>query len=68
MVSSMYAQIDENVVTRLTDILGESGVVISEGDRAEYSTDETPHLKFLPEVVVKPATVEEVAEVMRVAN
>jgi glycolate oxidase len=64
----VYREIDENVVKTLTDILGKSNVIIGEEDRADYACDETPDLKFLPEVVVKPANVGEVAEVMRIAN
>jgi glycolate oxidase len=64
----VYTEVDENILKRLTDILGKNNVRVSEGDRAEYSFDETPDLKFLPDVVVKPASVEEIADVMRVAN
>ncbi|MFQ6091481.1 MAG: FAD-binding oxidoreductase, partial [bacterium] len=64
----MYAKVDENILERLKSIVGRKNVLAEEGDRADYASDETPDLKFLPEVVVKPARVEEVAEVMRVAN
>lgn len=64
----MYTEVDENILKRLTDIVGKSNVIISEDDRAEYAFDETPDLKFLPEVVVKPSSAEEIADVMKVAS
>ena len=64
----MYAKVDDRIVRRLEDIVGEKGVLTDEGDRSDYAFDETPDLRFLPEVVVKPASVDEVAQVMRVAS
>ena len=64
----MYSKVDETIADRLASIVGKKNVLVSEGDRADYAMDETPDLRFLPEVVVKPASAGEVAEVMRMAN
>lgn len=64
----MYTRVDEKTVGRLTGIVGKSAVVVDESDRAEFAFDETPDLRFLPEVVVKPASTEEVSQIMRLAN
>lgn len=67
-MTNPYAPVDDRLVERLIRILGRGGVFAGEADRAEYATDETSDLRFLPEVVVKPSTAAEVAELMRLAS
>lgn len=52
----------------LREIVGEENVIVDEDSLEPYSHDETPGLKTLPEVVVKPETQEEVLEILRLAN
>ena len=63
-----YNKVDEAVIQRLKDIVGEKNILVQKGDRADYAFDETPDLRFLPEVVVKPASTREVSGIMYLAS
>ena len=43
-------------LNRLKTIVGESYVFADEENLVHYGHDETEHLSFLPEVVIKPRT------------
>ncbi|MBC7946245.1 MAG: FAD-binding protein [Chitinophagaceae bacterium] len=49
-------------------IVGESFVVADEESMEKYSHDETETLRFLPEVVIKPRTAEEIGSIMKICN
>src|SRR5687768_7488249 len=49
-------------------ITGDSHVFVDEDSLQHYSHDETETLSYLPEVVIKPRTVEEVSAVMKICN
>jgi glycolate oxidase len=62
-----YTKIDESTVVRLKQIAG-SGSVITDPDALEnYSHDETPLYKSMPEAVVKPASTDQVSQIMKLA-
>ena len=56
------------IVTLLSNISGSSFVFTDEETRKNYGHDETEDYNFPPNVVVKPATVEEVSAIMKLAN
>jgi len=65
-----YAPLTAAVIKELKDIAGE-GHVLTDSERMEaYSHDETDAAEYgnLPESVVLPATTEEVAKIVRLAN
>ncbi len=67
----MYNPVTENIVNELRRIVGEKYVLYGDADALEpYSHDETPDPKYahMPEVVVRPGSVEEIAEIMKLAN
>ena len=49
-------------------IIGEQFVLADEETLTHYSHDETERLSYLPEVVLKPRTTEEIAAIMRLCN
>ena len=51
-----------------SEIVGLNNIFYSEEILLEYSHDETEDLSFLPEVVVKPTSSEQVSEIMRYCN
>lgn len=55
-------------LNRLKTIVGESYVFADEENLVHYGHDETEHLSFLPEVVIKPRTTQEIAAVMQLCN
>lgn len=58
----------EEHIIQLKSIVGESYVFVDEESLHNYSHDETEHLQYLPEVVIKPRTAGEVGEVMKLCN
>ncbi len=58
----------EEHIAQLKNIVGESYVFVDEESLHNYSHDETEHLTYLPEVVIKPRTAEEIGEVMKLCN
>lgn len=59
-----YRQVDDEVIGKLKGICGEDYVFTGEDVLKEYGHDETEDLNFIPEVVVKPATPQEIAEIL----
>ena len=49
-------------------IIGETYVVTDEESLNNYAHDETENLHFLPDIVIKPRTAEELAEAMKICN
>lgn len=49
-------------------ICGEQNVITNLAEMDKYAHDETEALHFLPEVVLKPRTAEEIAEVLKICN
>lgn len=66
-----YKAISPAIIQELIVILGEKNVLFDQPEKmAAYSHDEVadPIYAHMPEVVVKPATAEEISAVMRLAN
>lgn len=49
-------------------IVGKSYILLDEESMGRYAHDETEALFFLPEVVLKPRTAEEISAIMRICN
>lgn len=49
-------------------ICGEINVITNLDEMANYAHDETESLHFLPEVVLKPRTAQEISEVLKICN
>lgn len=69
----MHSVIEKGVVTAehvaaFKTILGEAYVFADEETLNNYGHDETEHLLYLPEVVIKPRTTEEVSAIMKICN
>jgi len=65
-----YDKIDKEILDRLGHILGEQYVVTDEEKIEPYSHDEVAEEEYahMPDVVVKPKTAGEIAEIVRLAN
>ncbi|MGH2664245.1 FAD-binding oxidoreductase [Flavobacterium sp.] len=61
-------QITPEILEKLTAILGETFVFTDDETRNHYGHDETEDYVFPPNVVVKPASAQEISAVMRLAN
>ncbi|MEO5650262.1 MAG: FAD-linked oxidase C-terminal domain-containing protein [Ginsengibacter sp.] len=49
-------------------ICGAKNVITAEEEMAQYAHDETEHLHFLPGVVLKPKTAEEISKILKICN
>ncbi len=49
-------------------IVGEQFVFVDEESLQHYSHDETENLHFLPELVIKPRTANEISEILKICN
>lgn len=58
-----YAQVEE-----LKQIVGEQYVFSDDETLNDYGHDQTEHLLYLPSVVVKPRTAEEISEILKICN
>ena len=67
---SKYNLVNQNIIDELKKIVGDSYVTIEPEKLENYKTDEEtdPRYHHLPEAVVFPATTQEVAEIMKLAN
>lgn len=64
----MYRKVTPTLIERLRTIVGTEHVLAPGDDIEPYSHDETEDLQFWPEVVVKPRTAQEIAEILRLAD
>ncbi|MES1214071.1 MAG: FAD-linked oxidase C-terminal domain-containing protein [Bacteroidota bacterium] len=58
---------DKHIDTFKT-IVGEKFVLVDEESLNHYAHDETEDLIFLPEIVIKPRTAEEISEILKICN
>lgn len=56
------------IVAELQNILGKEFVFVDDENRNKYAQDETENLHFLPDIVIKPNSSEEISEVMKLCN
>ena len=64
----IYNKIKSATLKKLQQIVGEANVLFDPENLANYGHDHTEKLLFLPEVVVKPRTPEEISEILIIAN
>lgn len=68
-----FEQISDKIIDKIEDIAGSRNIFTEIFDRVPYSRDNCPYrwsekFKFIPDVVVTPETVEQVADLVRLAN
>ncbi len=56
------------VIEQFRSILGADFVVTDEEKRNEYGHDKTEDYQFLPDLVVKPGTPEEISAILKICN
>ncbi len=60
--------ISEIILDQFKAIIGEVNIILSEEQRYEYSHDKTEDYSFMPDVVLKPSTPEEVSGLLKICN
>ena len=64
----MFNKVERVVLRKLEKALGKEAVFKEKETIEEFSKDETEDLVFPPEVVVKPSNVNEISEIIKIAN
>src|SRR6478609_7323193 len=63
-----YNKITSDILSAITTIAGADAVISAQAEMAHYSHDETEDLVYYPEVVVKPASVQQISALMQLCN
>ncbi|MBT1700224.1 FAD-binding protein [Fulvivirgaceae bacterium PWU4] len=63
-----FAEVSTDLISQFETIVGEENVIIDPEKRYNYSHDETEDYSFLPDVVLKPGTPEEISRIMKLCN
>lgn len=63
-----FAEVSTDLVNRFEAIVGKEFIIIDEEKRMHYSHDETEDFSFLPEVVLKPGSAEQISSIMKICN
>jgi glycolate oxidase len=63
-----YNKITPQILNQLKQIVGNEFVFTDKEKLEQYGKDETEDLLFIPEVVVKPSTPQQVADILKIAN
>ena len=68
MTTSLSQTISIQHIESFRKIAGEKNVLVDEESLNKYARDETEDLHFPPEVVIKPATPEEISAILKICN
>lgn len=63
-----FNKINEDILAAITEIVGKDAVINRHQELEKYSHDETEDLHYYPEVVVKPATPQQISALMQLCN
>jgi glycolate oxidase len=63
-----FVEVTPHIISEFQAIIGMENVLIDPEKRAEYSHDETEDFSFLPDVVLKPASANEISQIMKLCS
>jgi len=63
-----FTEVTTDITGRLLSIVGETYAILDEQSRYLYGHDETEDHSFLPDIVLKPGTAQEVSAIMHFSN
>lgn len=64
----IFNKITDDLLSRISGIVGDAFVYTRKEDLEKYSHDETEDLRYYPEVVVKPQTAEQISQLLKLCN
>lgn len=67
-MNAIYNKINNTIIERLKQIVATEDVLTDNENLEKYGQDETEDFIYKPEVVVKPKTVSQISEIMKLAN
>jgi glycolate oxidase len=68
MPTKVKSELTAEIINDFKKIVGENYVLYDEETLDRYAHDETENLHYLPDVVIKPRTVEEISALMKICN
>lgn len=63
-----FAEVSTHIISQFEAIVGVENVIIDPEKRHPYAHDETEDFSFLPDVVLKPGSTDEVSRIMKLCN
>jgi glycolate oxidase len=63
-----FGEVSASIINQFENIIGTQHVVVDQKIRFDYSHDETEDYSFLPDVVLKPGSAEEISKIMKLCN
>lgn len=63
-----FAEVSTDIISEFEAIVGKDNIIIDPEKRYHYSHDETEDYSFLPDVVLKPGSPEEISLIMKLCN
>lgn len=63
-----FAEVTSSILSEFEAIVGTENVVVDPEKRLAYSHDETEDYSFLPDVVLKPGTADEISLIMKICS
>ena len=63
-----FAEVSHDILGQFEVIVGQSNIIVDAEERYAYSHDETEDHSFLPDVVLKPGSAEEISKIMKLCN
>jgi len=66
--SEVIQSLSHELIDQFRAIVGEQFIIVDEEQRNEYGRDKTEDYLFLPDLVIKPGTPEEVSAILKVCN
>jgi len=60
--------VTEGLLVAFQKIVGKEHVMIDEENRTEYGHDKTEDYQFMPDIVIKPGSTQEVSELLKLCN
>lgn len=63
-----FTEVSTDIVGQFEGIVGQSNTIVDVTKRYDYAHDETEDHSFLPDVVLKPGTAEEISRIMKICS
>lgn len=63
-----FAEVNHSIISQFEAIVGKEHVILDPEKRDAYSHDETEDYAFLPDVVLKPGSTDEVSQIMKLCH
>src|SRR6187431_3148228 len=68
MQTNVKSSLTAEIINEFKNIVGENYVLYDEETLDHYAHDETENLHYLPDVVIKPGTAQEISALMKICN